>query len=214
MNIIQDSNINPASDTIFVPLYLQKNSLQIDTSSANNISITEYITNILQDSFPLPKKANSMFVEKTPLIHKNLMLSKKENPISNSWIFGIFLFIGILFAILMRFTRESMFDFLSGCFSKNQVSISTKDGERVHSLVLIPIIFIFLPIFALLAYNLINYFDYSSLFSQYNLNQYTLFFAIYLGSFLIYFTKIIIIKFFGWMFKAKKNIQLLHTNSV
>lgn len=204
MNVIQDSNINAMNDTVFIPLYLQKNSLQTDSFSVNNISATEYITTILQDSFPLPKKTNSIFVEKTPMVHKNLVLTNRENNESNLWIFGVFLLIGIIFAILMRFARENIFDFLSGCFSKNQVSISTKDGERVHSLVLVPIIFIFLPIFSLLMYNLLNYFNYSSLFSQYNLNQYTLLLAIYLGSFLIYFTKIIIIKFFGWMFKSKK----------
>lgn len=204
MYIGQDTNINTTGETLFVPLYLQKNSLHVDTSSVNNISVTEYITTTLQDSFPLQKKVNSMFIERTPLIHKNLSLSKKENTDSNLLVFGVFLLLGVILAILMRFARASMFDFLAGCFSKNQVSISTKDGERTHSLVLIPIIFIFLPMFSLLIYNIINYFDYSLLLSQYKLNHYTLFLAIYSGCFLLYFSKIIIIKFFGWMFKSKK----------
>ncbi len=201
----QDSNINNlTNDSLFVPLYLNKNTFQTDYVSGDNIGATDYIVSTLQDSFPLQKKSLSIFTEKSPVIHKNLSLNPKEKESSNLWVFGIFLVVGTILALLMRLARANMTEFLSGCFSKNQVSLSTKDGERIHSLVLIPVIFVFFPMLSLLILSLFKYFEYTPTLYNYQINGYILFFAVYVLCLVIYFTKIAFIKFFGWMFKSKK----------
>ncbi|MBR1769321.1 MAG: DUF4271 domain-containing protein [Bacteroidales bacterium] len=207
MNTAQDSIIanNVEKDTVFSPLYLQKSFLTGDTSYKANISFKQYLTNTLNDSLPPLPRQRSLFTEKTPVYHRNLNTSVRNTYSQNLWVFGVFMFVLCLIAILFRFTREDIKNFISGCFSKNQISITTKDGERVHPLSVVPVIFICLPLLSLLFFFLADYFNFKEfLFNGYTFRGYVLYFALLILLFVLYFLKVLLIKFFGWMFKSKK----------
>ena len=206
--MLQDSVATPqeviVKDTIFIPTYLEKNPMYVGDDTSMNISCKQYIVNILKDSFPQPKQAHTLFLDRTPLKHNNLQLEPKQNNYNANWIFVVFIVVAFITALEFRFSRALSGEFLSGCFYKTPLNLSTKDGERVHSLTFLPIFFIFLPLLALLLYGICNYFEYLSVFEQYKIKGIFIFLALYIILTISYLAKIVFIKFFGWVFRSKK----------
>lgn len=197
-------------DTVFIPEYLNKNPLYISSNSDNNISCRQYILSVVKDSELKQKEKPTLFKEKT-FYRPNLAMQPRENAVSYDWIFGIFMFIVLLTAILIRFGGNMIFSFLQGCFSKPQVAITTKDGSSIHPLTLLPVVFILLPVISFLIYCGINYFDAAQYLKGFSLqvneiikHPFLLWIAVYVCSIVVYFFKILLIKFFSWVFKAKK----------
>ena len=190
-------------DTVFIPTYLERNPMDISDSVAN-ISCKNYIINILQDSYPMPKQSPTMFLEREGTGYKTISMQERPVTSSTNWIFLAFSFVLLITALEFKFSRGNVIEFLSGCFYKTPLGITAKDGERVHPLSILPVLFIFLPVIDLLLYSAISYFDYEFLFKPYNLQQYTLFLALYVASVAVYFLKILFIKFFGWVFRSLK----------
>ena len=182
-------------DTVFIPTYLERNPMDVSDSVAN-ISCKNYIINILQDSYPMPKQSPTMFLEREGVGTNTISMQERPTTSSTNWIFLVFSVILFITALEFKFSRANVIEFLSGCFYKTPLGISAKDGDRVHPLSILPVLFIFLPTIALLLYSTICYFDYQFLFKPYNLQQYTLFLALYLATIVVYFVKILFIKFF------------------
>ncbi len=198
------------NDSVFIPLYIKKNPEQIDTGGEDNHTCKEYILSLIKDSELKQPQRQTLFTEKTPYSHSMQMIAR-ENTTTYNWIFGIFLFMVFLFALLIRFAGSTIFSFIQGCFSASSVSINTKNGATFHSLALLPSILIFLPLLTFLSYCAFNYFNcLEYLHGYYNqadeIFQKPLFLwlSIYVCLFLSYFLKICLIKFFAWVFRARK----------
>jgi hypothetical protein len=203
-------SINTAKDSVFVPLFIKKNPEQMNMGEGDNITCKEYIFSLVKDSELKQPQKQTLFKEKTSYSHSMQMI-ERENTTSYDWIFGMFLFMVFLFAILVRFAGSTIFSFLQGCFSSSPVSINTKNGTTIHTLALLPSILIFLPLLTFVGYCAFNYFDCSQYLRTYSdqidiLLQKPLFLwlGIYICLLLSYFLKICLVKFFAWVFRAKK----------
>lgn len=195
---------NPYKDTVFIPMYLQKNSMGAGNNVNDSISFRQYIAGNIKDSLVQESRQKSLFTEKTPIIHKDLSLSKREQQFSSMWIFLTFTLLAIILCIFLKFARENIKEYISGCFYKNKVDLSTKNGERSQSLSLLCVLFIFLPITALLLYCTADYFNCSDILKPYRITGPYLFLFLYVTAIILYTVKLISIRFFGWMFKSSK----------
>ncbi|MBQ9311449.1 MAG: DUF4271 domain-containing protein [Bacteroidales bacterium] len=204
--MLQDStNINYAvKDTVFIPTYLDKNPLYTPADSSENITCKQYIVTILQDSFPLPKKTETLFLNRETTTHNNLKLEDRQIETNNDWVLLTFITIIFILALEIRFAGKIIKDMLSGCFYKTPLNISVKDGDRVNLLSTLPLLFVFLPIFSLLLFYTADYFGYKNMFPPLIKNDLFIFLSIYILSIAVLFIKIILIKFFGWVFKKIK----------
>ena len=197
-------------DSVFIPQYINKNPDYIVASGDNNISCRQYIFTVLQDSAFIQKERPTVFTEKT-YCPPNMPMQQntvKQNP---DWIFGIFVFILLLSALLIRFGGGLIFSFIQGCFSKNQTAITTKDGDTVHPFSLVPVIFIFLPLISFLIFCGLDYLNIMQYLKGYSLeidnmlvNPLLLWSGIYVCCIILYFFKILLIKFFSWVFRGMK----------
>ncbi len=210
VNISQNAGIPVKKDTVLEPLYLKKNPLYVVSDSGSNITCKDYILSTVDEGFAKQQQRQSLFLDK-PFYHKNLLMKENTNMVNNDWVFAVFLFFTFLTALLFRFGGALTFSFLQGCFSKNQLSISTRDGENIHPLALVPVSFIFLPLVSFILFYTIIYFDWQNQYVTYLNGKITLanhpFFlwlSIYVGTLILYYAKIILIKLLSQIFRAKK----------
>lgn len=202
--LIQDSTTitaTPIKDTIFVPLYLKKNPEDISADSNSNISFDKYIIKILNDSFPYLKTQPSLFTDKAYIYAKDMPMQRREKTGPSDWIFGIILLILFIVAILLRYASSSIFEFIKGCFSKQQICITVKDGSIINYLSLIPILLIFIPIVSLFLYIILKFYSIDVLIPY---KGYLLYVIIIASWIILYFLKILFIRFFGTVFRGKK----------
>ncbi len=210
VNISQNTTVPIEKDTVFEPLYIKKNPLYVVADSGSNTTCKDYILSTVKDSFASQEQRQSIFTDRT-FYHKNLVMSENTNVVNNDWIFALFLFFAFLSAILLRFGGAITLSFLQGCFSKNQLSISTRDGENIHPLALIPVSFIFLPLVSFVLFYTLDYFDLQTQYASYlsqkitlNNHPFFLWLSIYVGTLILYYSKIILIKLLSQIFRAKK----------
>ncbi len=203
------TNVQPVKDSVFVPEYVQKNPLEM-SSNKQNVSCRQYIFTLIKDSELKQQERPTMFKEKT-YCPKDMKMELNTYQSPSNWIFGIFIFIVFSLVMFLRFAGAQMWSFLAGCFSKNQIAITTKDGTTTHALVFLPIVFILFPTITFLLFGIIDYYDlckyalgYSNALDLIIKTPILLWLGIYLGFAIIYFFKILLIKFFAWVFKERK----------
>lgn len=210
INTVQAIQTPIVKDTVFEPEYLQKNPLYIIYDSADNISCRDYIFSVLKDSSAAQLQRPTLFTDKT-YCPNNLKTEENTGFVHNDWVFLLFVFLILLTAVLKRFAGNTISYFLQGCFSKNQVSITTKDGEITNLLALLPVSFIFLPLICIAIYYGIDYFDLQKYYLNYLYNihlflkhPFFIWLSIYILLIIAYYTKIALIKMFSQIFRAKK----------
>ncbi len=199
----------PVKDTLFVPLYIRK-----DTSFSGNtdstVNFRDYVTDILNDSFPVMEYRPSLFVEKTCACDKQMKLQ----PISRSqdnhdWAFIVLLFVLSVMAVVMKLFSYRYFEILRSCFSNKFFEIFLKYN---NSFVLY-ITLLALPVISLLLYAFASYFELDGNFG-YDLKGYELYaiaFAVVSSYIAI---KILLIKFLGSLFRNKEITRCYITNQL
>lgn len=200
--MFQDTTtVNHVQDTVFVPLYLQKNPQDISADSNSNMNFDKYVINILNDSFPLPQQRQSLFTDKSFVYQKSMPMQKRTDTNNNAdWIFGVLVLIIFIVALMMKFANSNLFELLKGCFSKQQLEITVKDGTKINFFSLIPVFFVFIPIFSFLIFCICNYYE----VAVYNFKGYILYLIIFGILVVFYLLKMFFIRFFGSVFRGKK----------
>lgn len=196
--MLQDSTLKIQTLDSNTANYLYKsseyNNIKLD---GDTIYFKDYLTSVFNDSLPPMVREKSLFTEKSPVKHNNLSLFKREESQSTIYFFLIFIVVGFILALFFKFARSRMKEIIVSLFSKNQLSILTKDGEKTDAFSVLPILFVFLPLISLLAFFCLN--SIRSDFMSMTFLGFT-----YLVIAIIYFVKIFIIRFFGWVFRAVK----------
>ncbi len=206
--MVEDSTLRVHdTDSNNIAVYLYKNESDNLSIVGDTVYFKDYVCSAFRNSLCCNTKEKSMFVEKTPLINNNLSTTMRTEQQSGLGVFWIFIFIGLVAALLLKFAKEKMYSFLSSLFSKSQLAISTKDGGRIDIFVLLPLIFIFLPVTSLLLGSLfsdIPFFETEISNHICGIHNTIIYLLIYLGFSVIYFLKMLFVMFFGWVFKATK----------
>lgn len=205
-----DDTTTSSQDTVFTPLYIKKDTTAINKDVDSNTTCKQYIFSILKDREFNQQYRQTIFQEKTTY-SPNMQMLNKEHVINSDWIFGIFFFIIFLSAIIIRFAGNIIFSFIRGCFSTTSIASNTKNGTTIHLLSFIPTIFIFLPLVSLSVFCTITHFNLLHNIIGFPIHldiiqksPFLLWFSLYICSIFIYFSKILLIKFFSWVFKANK----------
>ncbi len=201
--MLQDSTLKIQTSDSNVANYLYKssefNNLKVE---GDTIYFKNYLTSIFNDSLLPLKREKSLFIEKTSVNHNNLYLVKREDNQSTASFFLIFIVLGLILALFFKFARNRMSEIVVSLFSKNQLAILTKDGEKTDAFSVLPMLSVFLPIISLFTFFCLcttSSFAFIDKFSDIALLGFT-----YIVITIIYFVKIFIIRFFGWVFRAVK----------
>ena len=197
-------------DSLFVPQYIYKNPLTINLTGGENISFRNYLFATIKESEFKQQISPTLFKEKTSY-SKDLQMQQHSVSQSTDWIFVALVVITFLIALLVRFAKNSLLPLLQGCFSSSQIGISTKNGTTIQPISFIPILIIFLPLVSFLILCTINYFSiipnlrgHSLWIDEITKNSFLLWIAIYVCCIVVYHIKILFIKFFSWVFAAKR----------
>ncbi|MBR1626193.1 MAG: DUF4271 domain-containing protein [Bacteroidales bacterium] len=195
-------------DSVFEPKYIKVNPEYINISGENNITCKEYILYGIENSEVKQTERPTMFKERTEVPH-NTDVRLRNTGITHDWVFGIFLFIIFLTAMLLRFGGNIIFSFLQGCFSSSALNVNTKNGSTIHSLTLLPVMLILLPCITFLLFFTVNNFNLTEYLTDYSQQSdfvrkspFLLWLIIYICTIIVYFFKVGLIKFFAWVFKA------------
>lgn len=201
--MLQDSTLKIQTSDSNVANYLYKssefNGIKIE---GDTIYFKDYLTSVFNDSLPPLKREKSLFIEKSTVNHNNLYLVKREENQSTVPFFLIFMVLGLILALFFKFARNRMSEIVVSLFSKNQLAILTKDGEKTDAFSVLPVLLIFLPITAMFTFFCLrttSSFAFIDKFSDIVILGFT-----YIAVTIIYFVKIFIIRFFGWVFRAVK----------
>lgn len=201
--MLQDSTLKIQTSDSNVANYLYKssefNNIKIE---GDTIYFKDYLTSVFNDSLPPLRREKSLFIEKSSVNHNNLYLVKREDNQSTVPFFLIFMVLGLILALFFKFARNRMSEIVVSLFSKNQLAILTKDGEKTDAFSVLPMLLIFLPITTLFAFFCLrttSSFAFIDKFSDIVILGFT-----YIAVTIIYFVKIFIIRFFGWVFRAVK----------
>lgn len=201
--MLQDSTLKIQTLDSIKADYLYKsseyNNIKLD---GDTIYFKDYLTSVFNDSLPPMVREKSLFTEKSLVKHNNLSLFKREESQSTIYFFLIFIVVGFILALFFKFARSRMKEIIVALFSKNQLSILTKDGEKTDAFSVLPVLFVFLPIMALFAFFCLNSASHSDFINRFS--SMTILGFTYLAVVIIYFVKIFIIRFFGWVFRAIK----------
>ncbi len=195
----QDSISNELSgDTVFVPLYLFRDSTLSESDSVQSPAFQEYVIQILTDSLPVLEPQPSLLKEKTYVSHPQMPLkplAKKENQ---DWEFVSLFLVLALLAVFFKFFPHGIFEIIRSCFSTKNFEIMTKSGNPL----LFPTACLFFPIAALLAFCTCEYFEIPlNDFLQMNNIQIILLFLLSIFAFIG--IKQLLVLFFGSFFRCK-----------
>lgn len=186
-NIMQDI-VSKNLDTIKIdqtvqPIFITSDSVGKETI---DIGFKDYIVKTLNDNtIPLIER-KSLFKQKN-FVNKDLNIIKSPNSSTEGWIYGIILFISILYCVLIKIFSKKIKQVIKGTFN--------------HITLFIFILFLFIPILALLLYLLISKYNYFSYFPI--KSHFGIFLILYLASILYCLFKYILIYFFGELFRTR-----------
>jgi len=176
------------------PLFIIPYSPDRDTTI---LGFNGYVVKTLNESLPPLAERKSLFKEKV-FVNKELSVINRPNNYSDSWIYGIILFVTILYLILIKVFSNKIVQVIKGAFNQE--------------VLLFPVIFLFVPVMALLCYAPIsqyNYFMYFPIASHFGVYM-----LIFLGVFAFCFTKYILIFFFGALFRTKTICSQYNANQL
>lgn len=194
-----DSIANVLTDSVFIPTYIYKEE-EIADSLVENIDFQNYVIRILNDSFPRPKYRPCLLQEKTYFFNRNMKLEAmdKGNAVPD-WTFLLFFALFAFIAVLFRFFRYRSFEILKSCFSKKSFEIMTKSANAL----LYPASFIFFPLISLLVYSGIKYFEIPIEIMGVKPVDWQLYLGILICSMTFIGIKLLLVKFFGSLFRNK-----------
>lgn len=206
----QDSVANNLqSDLLFVPLYIQKDTAA-RPDSVSDMLFKDYITHILNDSFPVLKTEPSLLKEKTYVHNPKMTLKPIENrDNAQDWSFIVLITIFAFFAILFRFFRHRSFEIVHACFSTKSFELLSKSSNNI----IIPAAISFFPLIALGFYSVIDFHEIHFNIG-YELSSLQTYFLLLAGITAYTFLKFLLIYFFGTIFRSNSISKLYIINQL
>lgn len=194
-------------DSFFIPEYIKCNPDYMKFSDSADITCKNYICSLFKETGYKQEKRNTLFVEKLSY-DRELKLTAVEKE-SNDVFFFVYLFMLLLLSVLLKYGYKLIVSFISGCFSINQLKILTKGGTTTNIVSLLSVIFIFLPVFALLLYNTVSFYGINIpviSVAGYSLcnKGVGLFVLIYISCVIMFLLKLLMIQFVAWVFKERR----------
>lgn len=188
-----------STDTLFVPLYLYKDETTVD-SSMENIGFRSYVIRILNDSFPQLDYKPCLLQEKTYFFNRNMKIEEvSKNNVNSDWVFLLFFVLFAFVAVLFRFFRYRSFEIVRSCFSNKSFEIMTKSANAL----LYPASFMFFPLISLLAFSGISYFEIPINIMGIKPSDWHIFLGVMICSIAFIGVKLLLVKFFGSLFRNK-----------
>jgi hypothetical protein len=188
------------------PIYIFKDSTVLSADADMDYGFIEYTTQTLNEVLPKPILEESLLKEKTYYLHKPLKLQEKETlQYTQTWTFSIIVLFFAVLAIWIKFFRNRFLDIIHSCLSLKSFEMLTKSSNPLITSSSL----LFFPITTLLIYSSAIYW-----FPQ-EINQFgrLKFYAIALGALVVFFlVKMLLIKFFGLLFRSKQQVNAYITN--
>ncbi len=188
------------------PIYIFKDSTVLSADADMDYGFMEYTTQTLNEFLPQPVLEESLLKDKTYYLHKPLKLHEKEAPqYTQTWTFSIVVLFFAVLAIWVKFFRNRFLDIIHSCLSLKSFEMLTKSSNPL----VVSSSLLFFPICSLLVYSATIYW-----FPQ-EINQLgrLKFYAVTLGIVIVFFlVKILLIKFFGLLFRSKQQVNAYITN--
>jgi hypothetical protein len=179
------------------PIYIYKDTTVASADADMDYGFIEFTSQTLREVLPKPVFEESLLKEKTFVLQKPLTLHEIP-PIQDTqtWTFSIVILFFFLLAIGFKFFRNRCLDIIHATLSLKSFEIINKSS---NPLILVSA-FLFLPIISLLSYSSVAYW-FPSEINQFGHIKFYLF---SLGAIFIFFVlKMLLIKFFGLLFRCK-----------
>ncbi len=178
------------------PLYIYKDTTVASADADMDYGFMEYTSQTLKDVLPTPVFEESLLKEKTYILKKPLTLHKLQPAqYTQTWTFSIIVLFFIVLSIGFKFFRNRCLDIIHSALSLKSFEILNK---TTNPLVLVSA-FLFFPIVALLSYSAIAYWFASEINLFGNIKFYL--FSL-VAIFVIIIVKILLVKFFGLLFRC------------
>lgn len=182
------------TNNIDQPLFIIPTSPDTDTTI---VGFRDYIVKILNESVPPLVERKSLFKEKA-FINKELSIINRSNNHYESWIYGVIVFVTIFYLILIKIFSNKIGQVIKGTFNQEAL--------------LLPVIFLFVPVMALLFYAPISQYNYFSYFPI--SSHFGIYMLIFSGVLTFCLTKYILIFFFGALFRTKAICSQYNSNQL
>lgn len=174
------------------PIFIIPSSSDKDS---NVFGFKDYIVNALNENLPPLVERKSLFKEKT-FVNKSFNIINRPNNYSEGWIYGIIMFVTVLYLILIKIFSNKIGQVIKGTF--NQATL------------LILVIFLFVPTITLLCYAPISQYNYFSYFPI--VSKFGIYMIILLGVVAFCLAKYLLIFFFGVLFRTKSICSQYNSN--
>lgn len=178
------------------PIYIYKDTTVANADADMDYGFMEYTSQTLKDVLPKPVFEESLLKEKTFVLHKPLTLHKiQPTQYTQTWTFSIIIIFFIFLSIGFKFFRNKSLDIIHSALSLKSFEILNK---LTNPLVLVAA-FLFIPIASLLAYCAFTYW-FPPEINQFGHIKFYLFSLV--AVFVFFVVKILLIKFFGLLFRC------------
>ncbi len=206
---LQDTLLTEGNDTLFVPLYIYKDSTFSQADSGQTPAFQAYVSRILNDSFPQLNPEPTLLQEKTYIYNKQISmqpLAKKENQ---DWEFlAIFVLLALL-ALFLKFFRYGTFEIIRSCFSFKDFEVMTKSSNAL----LLPTSLLYFPIVAIFGCCAIDYFQ-IPIEIGISLDEIRTFLLLILVLSAFIWGKMLLVRFFGSLFRYKNVVRYYVINQM
>lgn len=193
--------------SISEPIYIFKDST-ISQDADMDYGFIEYTSQTLNQCLPQPVLEPSLLKQKTYYIEKTMQLHPREaNTNTFDWVFFIVVIFFAILAIGFKYFRIRCIDIIHSMLSIKSFETLSKSSNPL----VIPSSLLLPPILSLLIFSAITYFFPNEL----NQFGYTKIYLIILVVTFIYFLiKILLVKFFGLLFRCTQQVNTYITNQL
>lgn len=184
------SNIDTNSVTNFVytgqePIFVLPGYAK-DTNHVTNFN--DYVVKTLNNNLPPLTQRASLFNQRT-FVSRDMKMQPRQSHPSQNWMYGVVFSVLLIYLVLIKYNIKRL--------------SSLWQGETNRFLLLLPAIFLFFPILALVGFLACDFFEAFTYFSIVTSSYAGIYFLI-LGSVFVYcFLKYVFIDFFGALFRMK-----------
>lgn len=178
------------NDPIFV--------LPAENRDTNQITgFSDYVVKTLNNTLPPLKERESLFTNRT-FVRGDMKMQRRDANTSYNWMYGIVFGTLIVYLVLLKYNVKRIG--------------SIWRGEENRYLMLLPAVFLFMPLITLLGYLIVDYYNAFSYFSFITSSVVGIYFLIMCAIFVYCFLKYIFIQFFGALFRMGEICS--HYNSI
>lgn len=155
--MLSDTIVNESpTDTLFVPLYLYKDTSYAGGDSLSDPGFNDYVVQVLNDAFPALELRPSLFQHKTYSFDPKMRMKPLDKSSGQfDWAFVLLFGLLVLITVFLRLFRYGCAEIVRSCFSTKDFEIMTKSRNAL----LVPVALLFFPITALFVFSAVKYFE-------------------------------------------------------